>query len=852
MSGKLRAGVIAIVVALLLAGVGLTTGTGPLASAAAAVVQPIDPARLLDTRPGESTVDGRFAGLNRRAAGSVTEVQVAGRAGIPNDATGAMLNLTAVLPDTGTFLTIFPCGITPNASHLNVPAGDIRANSVFAQLSTTGTVCIYTVARTDIVLDANGYVPAGAAPTSLNPARLLDTRPGVPTIDGQFAGIGRAKAGSETEIQVAGRAGIPDDATAVVLNLTAVLPDAGTYLTVYPCGTKPNASNLNAPAGDIRANNAFVKLSIKGTACIYTVAPSDIVVDVSGYVPAGRTPTSLDPARLLDTRPGERTIDGQSSGAGQARAGSVTEVQIAGRAGVPSDATAALLNLTAVLPDAGTYLTAFPCGTKPNASNVNAPVGDIRANGAFVKLSANGTVCVYTVAATDIIIDVNGFATTSDIPPPPTTTTTTTTTTSTTTPTTPSTTVAPSTTTTTTAPPTACRVRGVVVATALDGPECDALVALYDNTGGSNWANHTGWISNTDPCTWYGVGCERGHVATLNLVANGLAGALPSELGNLVHLRELVVDYNKLTGVPATISGLKAVRTISLKANRLTSLPSQFGELANLELLYLGQNQWSSLPDELGNLQKLSYLAIDNSELTSIPTGVYQLTNLAVLDLSRNAITTIPDEIASLTNLRTLSMHHNAITSIATPIGQLANLVDLFLYDNSLAAIPGAINSLSNLEQLRLDNNELTSIPRGIGGQQGPTKLRVLTVGGNRLTSIPYQVGNLSNLEELGLSFNLLSSLPTELGNLTNLRSLYLYGNSFAIVPSWIQGLTKLNKLSFGNNQLRGDITAVFLPLKQANQLSTLVLGGNRCLWSTDASLSSWLAGLDPNWNNGC
>jgi hypothetical protein len=46
---------------------------------------------------------------------------------------------------------------------------------------------------------------------------------------------------------VTGLAGVPSGAKAVVVNMTAVTPTLGTFLTVYPGGTRPLVSDLNPP-----------------------------------------------------------------------------------------------------------------------------------------------------------------------------------------------------------------------------------------------------------------------------------------------------------------------------------------------------------------------------------------------------------------------------------------------------------------------------------------------------------------------------------------------------------------------------------------------------------------------------
>jgi hypothetical protein len=119
---------------------------------------------------------------------------------------------------------------------------------------------------------------------SLVPARLLETRVGESTVDGMSAGIGRRSAGSVTELTVAGRGGVPEDASAVMLDVVAVLPDAAGHLTVYPCGTpRPLASSLNYAPGQVIANSVFTGIGTDGTVCIYTYATTDLIADVTGH-----------------------------------------------------------------------------------------------------------------------------------------------------------------------------------------------------------------------------------------------------------------------------------------------------------------------------------------------------------------------------------------------------------------------------------------------------------------------------------------------------------------------------------------------------------------------------------------
>ena len=245
------------------------------------------PARLLDTRADGITVDGQFVAEGIRGAGSVQELQVAGRAGVPAGTSSVVLNVTVDQPATAGFVTVFPCDAAlPTASNVNYVAGQTIPNAVIAKLSPTGTTCLYTSATTHVVVDIAGYfadasvlVPLGA------PARLLDTRSDGATIDGLFRGTGFRPTGGTLQLDIAGRAGIPANASAVVLNVTVDQPQAPGFITGYPAeGGRPNASNLNYVAGQTVPNAVIARLGSGGTLCLFSSATTHLIVDVAGYL----------------------------------------------------------------------------------------------------------------------------------------------------------------------------------------------------------------------------------------------------------------------------------------------------------------------------------------------------------------------------------------------------------------------------------------------------------------------------------------------------------------------------------------------------------------------------------------
>ena len=196
-------------------------------------------------------------------------------------------NVTAVQPSTGGFVTVYPCGAVPNASNLNFLVGDIIPNQVLARVSGGGTVCFFSSAQTDLLVDVSGYFPTVDKLVPLTePKRVLDTRPTGTTVDGQHQAVGRVAAGATYELPIAARAGVPPNAVSVVLNVTAVSPGASGFLTVFPCGNaRPNASNLNFSAGEVIPNSVLARVGAAGRVCFFSSTDTDLLVDVSGYFP---------------------------------------------------------------------------------------------------------------------------------------------------------------------------------------------------------------------------------------------------------------------------------------------------------------------------------------------------------------------------------------------------------------------------------------------------------------------------------------------------------------------------------------------------------------------------------------
>lgn len=325
---------------------------------------------------------------------------VAGRYGVPADAAMVAVNVTVSNPAEPGFVTVFACDEDePPTSNVNYLADQVVPNLVMSRVSSDGTICVATSAVTDAIVDIVGYVPGGSAVVPLAaPVRRLDTRePGGPPSP--------VPAGTTTEIQITGLDGIPADATLVMFNATAIGGIDPGFVTAYPCGDLPGTSSVNHLANQIVANFVTSRVSATGTICVFNLAAADIIVDVVAYATGGITPLPT-PQRIVDTRLG---------GSGpQPQAGTLT-LDIAGRADVPDDASAAVYNLTSVEASSPGFATSYPCDVAlPGVSNLNYAPGQVVANGAITKLSAAGDLCIFNLAPTHLIVDLIGYTSGAD------------------------------------------------------------------------------------------------------------------------------------------------------------------------------------------------------------------------------------------------------------------------------------------------------------------------------------------------------------------------------------------------------------------------------------------------------
>ncbi len=150
-------------------------------SSGSAALRSQSPRRLLDTRDPASWPFGEVAASSR------VSLRVAGREGVPNDAAGALLNVTVTDVQSPSFVTVWPCDAPlPTASTLNADAGQLRSNLSLVHLAADGTACLQVTSPSgtplDMVVDVIGWETGGptrSAPPA-TPAAPVPAAPAAP------------------------------------------------------------------------------------------------------------------------------------------------------------------------------------------------------------------------------------------------------------------------------------------------------------------------------------------------------------------------------------------------------------------------------------------------------------------------------------------------------------------------------------------------------------------------------------------------------------------------------------------------------------------------------------------------
>lgn len=404
-------------------GVQAAASPTPAPTAGQDAFTPLDPTRLLDTRSGLG------APQQRVGPGGTIDLRVAGIGSVPASATAVILNVTATGVSSGTDVRVYPTDAAgvPTVSNLNVPRGATLANLVTVKVGRDGAVRLRNEAgQVHLLADLAGFYGGRTDDSRAStfvptpPRRLLDTR------DSTRVGAGEQRRLDLSTDRSGSATGIPAEATAVVLNVTAVAPTASTDVRVYPTrsgAAPPEVSNLNATAGRTVPNLATVKIGEGRSVTLRNSGGTvHLLADLAGwYVPntTGASFHAVDPFRLIDTRLPRNDAE-RKRPARRLGAGDTLDISIAGdgftfddgRGVVPGQATAVVLNVTAVGASSNSDVRVYPArpGSPPEVSNLNLVRGQTVPNAVVVQVGQDGAIRLRNNGGSvDLVVDLAGW-----------------------------------------------------------------------------------------------------------------------------------------------------------------------------------------------------------------------------------------------------------------------------------------------------------------------------------------------------------------------------------------------------------------------------------------------------------
>jgi len=306
----------------------------------------------------------------------------------------------------GLIVAVAANGVSVAAAKSQQGANDLARDIAPAVVKTTGSATDPagndTVVRTasDVVTVHGNYVP-------VEPTRVYDSR------RPESGGTALA-AGATVTVPIVGTPGVAaDGVTAVVVNVTATGAGSSGYVTLWPTGAaQPTASALSIErGGQTIPNLVTVPVGADGSISVFTSGATHIIVDLQGYyhqvdtASAGRL-TVITPQRLLDTRSPNNIHTGALN------AGEAIDLDVATLAGIPTDAVAAVLNVTVTNSTAAGFWTVWPAGgPRPDASNLNVErAGQTIPNQVLGRLNG-GHLSVFSQSGGDLVVDITGWFT---------------------------------------------------------------------------------------------------------------------------------------------------------------------------------------------------------------------------------------------------------------------------------------------------------------------------------------------------------------------------------------------------------------------------------------------------------
>ncbi len=218
----------------------------------------------------------------------------------------------------------------------------------------------------------------------------------------------RLAPGTPLAVRVGGRAGVPDDAKAAVVRVTATDHRWWGSLFVHRCDSTDLGSPVSTTSYQrFEGNTSLVALDANGDVCVSTSGAAHVVVDVVGYIPAQSTldPVGL-PGQTIATKAGqEQRLDLRPF---DSRLGEAPTA--VGSVGGSARGVVAL-DLQSHATDSLGTVQVYPCGQAPHRSDRMAIApGRITSEFRLVNIGDQDSVCIVSSVDATVSVDVQGVS----------------------------------------------------------------------------------------------------------------------------------------------------------------------------------------------------------------------------------------------------------------------------------------------------------------------------------------------------------------------------------------------------------------------------------------------------------
>lgn len=197
-------------------------------------------------------------------------------------------------------------------------------------------------------------------------------------------------------------------------------------------------------------------------------------------------------------------------------------------------------------------------------------------------------------------------------------------------------------------------------------------------------------------------------------------------MNQLVALRSLHVQWNKLSAIPDSLPLLTNLTSIRASQNEISALPAELGGLVALTECDVSTNFLTVIPSSITALSKLRLLDVHDNRISDVPANTSRLISLEELNVAENRISILNFELGTVPNLKKVSASHNPLIDPPEEVavvsgekcceyicnlGRASEALKLYLHGMNLSHFPASVLQLTMLTELSVVQNQLPAIP---------------------------------------------------------------------------------------------------------------------------------------------